>query len=387
MKKIAIVRKVFAAFTGEAMLRESGRLPHAVLFPFLSAGYDVYLEASLPRRLAAHYRCDESSLPDPAARLLSRGELTLTGDPPDAPQEFLYLYDEPLATAHRLPWRKRVRVRFDLFAPHRLRAPIIAPYPVHPAQADSLRPPVLEHLRAEPRRVRVLFAGDSKGYARNRVRFPAPKLPRLDVLNTLRQCLPEDVIDVGGAQDIAVLCAGGYLDKVVLSDSGTGIPSSEWMPNIARADFFLCPPGIVMPMCHNLIEAMAVGTIPILNYPEWLHPNLAHMTNCLAFGDKNDLVAKVRLALAMPSQQIAELRANVIHYYEIHLRPESLVDAVEAREERDISMLLYTELNMARNASKLRRNSVVIAGPGSNGWLRRFVKAVDRVFANARTGV
>ena len=376
--------RLFAAFAGDAMLRESGRLPHAILFPFLFAGYQVYLDASLPRRLAAFYGCEESSLPDPAARLLSRESVMLTSSPPDDPRDFLYVYDEPDPTAHRLPWRKRVRVGFDLFAPHRIRAPIIAPYPVHSAQAEWLQSPRLERLRGEPRRVRVLFAGDSKGYVRNRVRYPAPKLPRLAVLNSVRRGISEDVIEVSGAQDIAALCAERYVDRVVLSDSGTGIPPSEWMPNIARADFFLCAPGIVMPMCHNLIEAMAVGTIPILNYPEWMDPDLTHLRDCLVFEGEDDLVAKVRLALAMPSRQIADMRANVVRYYEANLRPDVLVGAVEAREERDITVLLHTELNTARNAAKLNRNSVVITGPKSDSVLRRIVKAIDGVFAGPR---
>jgi len=253
-----------------------------------------------------------------------------------------------------------------------------------PAQAEWLQSPRLERLRGEPRRVRVLFAGDSKGYVRNRVRYPAPKLPRLAVLNSVRRGISEDVIEVSGAQDIAALCAERYVDRVVLSDSGTGIPPSEWMPNIARADFFLCAPGIVMPMCHNLIEAMAVGTIPILNYPEWMDPDLTHLRDCLVFEGEDDLVAKVRLALAMPSRQIADMRANVVRYYEANLRPDVLVGAVEAREERDITVLLHTELNTARNAAKLNRNSVVITGPKSDSVLRRIVKAIDGVFAGPR---
>lgn len=364
------------------MLRESGRLPHAILFPFLSAGYEVQLDSSLPRRLAAFYGCEESGLPEPALQLMSRPGLKLTAGIPDDPAEFVYVYDKPHPAAHRLPWRKRVQVRFDLFAAHRLRAPIIAPYFVHPAQADWLQASRLDALRSEPRRVRVLFAGDSKGYARNRVRYPAPKLPRLAVLNAIRQRMPEEVIEVRGAQEITALCAEHYVDKFVLSDSGTGIPASDWMPNIARADFFLCAPGIVMPMCHNLIEAMAVGTIPILNYPEWMVPDLAHLKDCLVFEGEDDLAAKIRLALAMSSRQVSEMRANVVRYYETHLRPDALVHMVEARKEKDVAVLVYTELNMVQNAKKLNRNSVVITGPDSNGLLRRTVKVMDRFFGS-----
>ena len=43
-----------------------------------------------------------------------------------------------------------------------------------------------------------------------------------------------------------------------------------------------------MPMCHNIIESMAVGVIPITNYPEWFDPDLEHMKNCIVFDDQKD---------------------------------------------------------------------------------------------------
>ena len=89
-----------------------------------------------------------------------------------------------------------------------------------------------------------------------------------------------------------------------------------------------------MPMCHNVVEAMAVGTIPLIDYPEWLHPRLEHLTNCIAFDGKEDLVAKMRLALSMPTSKVAEMRANVAAYYSAYLQPEVAVERIEARPER-----------------------------------------------------
>jgi hypothetical protein len=209
------------------------------------------------------------------------------------------------------------------------------------------------------------------------VRYPGPKLPRLEVLTTLKERLGDGIVTVRSSEQIEEPCELGFVDRFVLSDSGSGIAPSQWLATLAKADFFLCPPGIVMPMCHNVIEAMAVGTIPLISYAEWFHPNLEHLSNCIVFDGKDDLVEKMRLALSMPKQQVQAMRAKVVTYYESHLRPEVLVRAIEARPERTVTVLLHTELNMARNASKLNRRSVIIKGPDAPGPMRWIGAAID----------
>ena len=371
-------RKVFATFLGEEILRESGRLLYSLLFSFLSANYEVHVLSNIRQRLTDFYNCGESDLPEPAQLALSLEGLRFADRPPANTRDCVYLYDKPWAVAKGLAWRKRVIVRYDLFSPYRLRAPIIAPYPMHPSQTRRARPEVLTQYRALPRQIRIFFAGDSHGYARNRVRYPGPKLPRLEVLNIIKKRLPDDVISVSSSEELARSCEAGYNTKFVLSDSGTGIEPALWLPALARADFFLCPPGIVMPMCHNVVEAMAVGTIPIINYPEWLQPSLKHMTNCLVFGEADDLVEKMRLALSIDQRHIETMRANVISYYDSYLRPDAVVHEMEARVEHNVNLLLHTELNMAKNCARLNRHSILMNDVRNDGPLRRLTRIADR---------
>ena len=81
------------------------------------------------------------------------------------------------------------------------------------------------------------------------------------------------------------------------------IDPEDWLPDLSKTDFFICPPGFCMPMCHNVIEAMAVGAIPVINYPEWFNPTLRHMENCIVFDDRNDLVMKIEEILDMGQQE------------------------------------------------------------------------------------
>jgi hypothetical protein len=104
----------------------------------------------------------------------------------------------------------------------------------------------------------------------------------------------------------------------------------------------------------------------------------------MVFGGKDDLVEKMCLALSMPEPQVQAMRAKVVDYYESHLRPEVLARSMETRPERNVTVLLHTELNMARSASKLNRRSVSINGLDSHGPLRWIGKTIDRYLFGSR---
>jgi hypothetical protein len=129
-----------------------------------------------------------------------------------------------------------------------------------------------------------------------------------------------------------------------------------------------------MPMCHNLVEAMAVGTIPITNYPEWFDPDLRHMENCIVFDDRDDLIDKLHYALNITPDQLEFLRNNVISYYERHLKQQNFIHNIESRRDKVIPLLVYSERNVAQNHRKLNRNSILITGTScteEDHWIYR----------------
>lgn len=117
-----------------------------------------------------------------------------------------------------------------------------------------------------------------------------------------------------------------------------------------------------MPMCHNVIEAMAVGTIPIINYPEWLNPGLVDMENCIAFDSKADLAKKITEVLNMKREQIDEMRTRVIEYYQNNLDPAGFMKKLESNTDKEITLLMITDAHVAKNDSKLNRHSILING-------------------------
>lgn len=111
------------------------------------------------------------------------------------------------------------------------------------------------------------------------------------------------------------------------------IPPADWMKTMSESAFFLALPGVGMPMCHNLVEALAMGSIPILQYAEYLDPPLQDGKECLTFHDDVSLIETIHKALQMPLEEREALSRGAINYYLKHLKlgtfTEKLISAPE----------------------------------------------------------
>ena len=365
-------KHLFAKFTGSEIFLEQGRLLFSLLHVFAHhGGYQIHLYNNLAGKELDKYGQLIFGLPN----------LNLVDAPPKGVEHWLYLYDRADSALTREPWHKRAQVRFDLFSPFWFSDPIIMPFPMHPLQADT-GPEKLEAGRSRQRKLRIFFSGDTNHYGRQWVRYPRPKLPRKPIVNAVIADMGDALLTVTDPSVFHGLGNDGYTNKcVITASSEIRIEPQDWLDTLAMADFFLSPPGIVMPMCHNIIEAMAVGTIPITNYPEWLDPPLRHMENCIVFEERADLITKLNEVLEMGDAEISRLRRNVIDYYDAHMRPATFIHRVERHPDPGFSILMYTERNMAKNTKKLGRHSILMQGtatPRQRGWFARMAKSLLR---------
>jgi hypothetical protein len=355
---------VFARFLKDEMLAEMGRLMFSLLNLFVVSGYQIRLAANLPPATLGKYGRMACSLQ----------AVTMTDAVPSDTSRMIYLFDEEDRALGVRAWRKKVQVRFDVFSSYWFSQPLLMPYPVHPVHDGPDLQARLQKYRASERKMRVFFSGDSEGYVKNRIRYPKPKLPRLEVINAILQGMGENVLLVQGERHLDSVCASGYVNQCLIMDQNQSrIDETRWLQTLATSDFFLCPPGFVMPMCHNTVEAMAVGAIPIINYPEWFDPHLEHLKNCIAFDDKDDLLDKLNEVRRMEGNEIARMRRLVIDYYDNRLAPRSFVRRIESSETDKVVVLMITDANVTKHASRLNARSVLMRGTsthGSGGWLR-----------------
>ena len=356
---------LFARFQEKEILLEYGRLLFSLLSAFSSKGYQISFFDNIPRENLEKY----------GQLIYYLDNFSLSSAPPNNTEDSIYLFDKENKALGKLPWHKKIQVNFDTFSPYWFKRPIIMPYPIHPSQATIDLKERLKILRSSEKNIGVFFSGDTKGYVRNRVRYPKAKLPRLEIVNAILDRMGENVLHV---EDLPVLNNQkdtSYIQKCVIIDTSKGwVNEKHWLRYLARANFFLSPPGMVMPMCHNIVEAMAVGAIPITNYPEWFDPTLTHMKDCIVFDDKDDLIKKLKLALRMDQSQVERMRDNTIAYYQNHLNPDTFVSRIESCKDNEITVLLITENNMAKKYSKLNKNSILIRGTTSTSnkaWFER----------------
>jgi len=366
---------IYVKFHEADMFRENGRHIFAILNAFVMADYKVFLSRDVQRKLESIFGQSVVDWPPPARLTLSLPDLKIIDSLPSDTDNGIYIYDREDESLKSHSWHKRLKIKFDLFSPYRFSKPMIMPYALHPMHATPEIGGTLKILRSSNRKIRILFAGDAEGYQRKWIRYPRTKLSRVEVLSTLKERLGKSLRLTDTTQDLNEILASTYTRQCVLVGPQARIEWSQWLNIIAQADFFLSPPGIVMPMCHNLVEAMAVGTIPITNYPEWFTPKLEHLKNCIVFSDEDDLVDKVNMALQLGEDQLAIIRENALRYYDLHLRPENFVKKIEARTENRLNILMYSERNVAKNSAKLNGKSVLIRGENAVGewaWLTSF---------------
>lgn len=201
------------------------------------------------------------------------------------------------------------------------------PFPMHSSilLAESHR--FLDLARTRRRRLRILFAGRSPfSYRLTSMARSYGVMPRHRVLATVRRHFG-DRCDLSPSRDEALVERPPEAPPIALIDARrwTIIPPC-WLDRLGYASFFLCPPGALHPLSHHLVEAMSVGTVPILEYDQLLHPPLQDGVNCLAFRRKEGLLEAIERALAMDETEWEQLHCGAIDYYDHHLRYPQILE-------------------------------------------------------------
>jgi glycosyltransferase involved in cell wall biosynthesis len=119
------------------------------------------------------------------------------------------------------------------------------------------------------------------------------------------------------------------------------VPMARLRHVLANYSFFLACPGFVMPFSHNVIEAMSVGTIPIIqsNYAKLFQPPLQHGYDALLYENETSLLNQIDQALRLDEEQIARISKNALAYYEQYLTPKSVIQNLLKQEYNHIYLM------------------------------------------------
>ena len=172
------------------------------------------------------------------------------------------------------------------------------------------------------RKIGVFFAGNL-----NRRKYSDPRTKEYFRINTRYEIIQEIQNKLAPsklycpssfAELIENMESGNLKNKVVIVDTDIAkIPSTRWFSIIGESDFFLHTPGILYPWCHNQIESMATGTIPITQFPHIFHPNLKDGENSLTWNNFSELRDTLEIITdnKMSDEVVNNLRLGTIRYY------------------------------------------------------------------------
>jgi len=194
---------------------------------------------------------------------------------------------------------------------------------VHPHITVKSKLPICYQIETE-RPARIFFGGNTEPdkYDKDVIREVYHMLSRREMLTqTITAIAPEMIYR---PRDSAEWLASTDFHSFVLCETQhCKIPQERWLEALAKADYFLACPGVGMPLCHNLIEALTAGCIPILQYADYLPPPLRHGVNCLAFSDPAGLRKIIGDVLTMSNEEIRIMRTHVRDYAIEYLTPGS----------------------------------------------------------------
>lgn len=224
------------------------------------------------------------------------------------------------------------RIHMDYFRDRSAEGRYTLPIPMHPfhyhdgSWADG--PPGTERVAS------VVFAGNVHGPTYHEPRH----LRRFGMRSRIEQI---EAIRRASAVDVDESLPGPPRSgRVYLLDKrDLPIGTEGWRAFLARFRFFLALPGQVMPLCHNAVEAMSVGTVPIMHerYAGLFRPELRHRDEVLTYG-REDLGETLERALGMEEEEFAEISERALGYYRAHLAPDVVARRMMADDVREICM-------------------------------------------------
>lgn len=182
----------------------------------------------------------------------------------------------------------------------------------------------------------VFFAGnfDKEAYLKIKNEQVFNVLDRISIYNVLKRnfeiYIPERFEDSQARE--------AEKEVVIIDRDYCEVPKQLLRETLSKYDFFLACPGIVMPFSHNIIEAMSVGCIPLIEmeYSKLFIPNLRDGINAVVFEGEEGLKAQIKRIFELDKKKVVQMSANVFDYYSQYLTPKSIAAEIASKKYKKI---------------------------------------------------
>lgn len=180
------------------------------------------------------------------------------------------------------------------------------------------------------RGVNLFFIGNltSEFYQNRQLKESFNVMTRMEAINTICENFDYTKLLVPNSTKQLYKGFTDKMDIILCDGKANPVWNRDYFKLLEQANFFLAASGFIMPQCHNIIEAMAAGCIPLIEYGDWFTPPLEHNVNAIAFKGSEDLVDKIKYILTLTEIDIAKLRQGVLDYYENNLTSKSVIQHI-----------------------------------------------------------
>jgi len=192
------------------------------------------------------------------------------------------------------------------------------------------------------RRRGIFFFGNmaAQHYDRSVLHIAFNCFTRAEVLDHLGRAFPHRI---ERPRTMNAVTVSGEKDIILVDRDVCYIQPYKLRPILTSFDFFLALSGVVMPLCHNLIEALSAGSIPIIPYPHLLSPPLENNVNCLSYSTLDELDRILERIPLMEESEIQRMRDNVNLYYTRYLTLDKVVSEIEKCQRTNAPVRLNAE--------------------------------------------
>ncbi|WP_149495270.1 hypothetical protein [Roseiconus lacunae] len=308
---------------------EQGRRFHALVSLLARGGYQVVMVPRLPFLQTGDraFKASALNVAEPLTDDLAAGrfDLCLTDRGTDHP-----LADRTVqvVTSTRRPVSPR-----DL----------AVPYSFYPLIWDNHEDDRFAEYRQRDRVWRLFFGGHCSKASYQRIRKYRRMQP-VDRYTTIRQLTDwygDRTRNIRSDQMLDRCLSQRHDGFVMIDNAQYRSDATRWLELLSSADFFVAAPGCDYPLSHNVIESIAVGTIPLLEYDSLLTPPLTDGVNCIAYRGRDGLCEAIERLDAMSADAIATMRGEVIRYYEDHLSPNAFCQRLESASVNRVHLFSY----------------------------------------------
>ena len=236
---------------------------------------------------------------------------------------------------------KSLRIRYEVFGQDvdpvsSLFYPILLHPDIHDRSQERKGAALFHSLSVEDgARMGVFFAGNCSfpKYDDEETRRYFGIDTRWAIFERIKSDLPSErlFLPKSYAELVEGIEGGSSRRKVVLVNTNDfEIPAEDWLGILSKADFFIHMPGYIQPFCHNHIESLSVGAIPITQFPKLYRPAFEPGVNCLAFRGLEELGGVLGRVLdgTCSRADVRVMRENAFGYYDEHLSFDSFARAL-----------------------------------------------------------